>query len=137
MYGDEDRGVTILITLLTLSGPGKGRRLMVGDKSLYRIGGSGSCDLVLEGAADGHAEIRVLPGGQLELCPGGALTVNGRPVNGPLTVAVGDRIETDILGGQKAGLKTALVLSGIATRAEGEAWQPKIDLILPELGELL
>ena len=93
MYGDEDRGVTILITLLTLSGPGKGRRLMVGDKSLYRIGGSGSCDLVLEGAADGHAEIRVLPGGQLELCPGGALTVNGRPVNGPLTVAVGDRIE--------------------------------------------
>jgi 4-nitrophenyl phosphatase len=53
------------------------------------------------------------------------------------TLAVGDRIETDILGGQKAGLKTALVLSGIATRAEGEAWQPKIDLILPELGELL
>lgn len=53
------------------------------------------------------------------------------------TLAVGDRIETDIIGGQRAGLKTALVLSGVTTRAEGEAWQPKINLILPELGDLL
>lgn len=53
------------------------------------------------------------------------------------TLAVGDRIETDILGGQRAGLHTALVLSGIATREEGLAWSPKIDLIVPELGELL
>lgn len=53
------------------------------------------------------------------------------------TLAVGDRIETDIIGGQTAGLKTALVLSGVASRTEGEAWSPKIDLILPELGDLL
>jgi 4-nitrophenyl phosphatase len=53
------------------------------------------------------------------------------------TLAVGDRIETDIIGGQKAGLHTALVLSGIATRAQGEAWMPKIDLIVPELGDLI
>ncbi len=53
------------------------------------------------------------------------------------TLAVGDRIETDILGGQRAGLRTALVLSGIASRAEGEAWQPAIDLIVPELGDLI
>ncbi len=53
------------------------------------------------------------------------------------TLAVGDRIETDILGGQQAGLRTALVLSGIASRAEGEAWQPAIDLIVPELGDLI
>jgi 4-nitrophenyl phosphatase len=34
------------------------------------------------------------------------------------TLAVGDRLETDILGGQRAGLRTALVLSGISTKEE-------------------
>jgi len=53
------------------------------------------------------------------------------------TLAVGDRIETDILGGQRAGLRTALVLSGIATFEEGLAWNPRIDLIVPQLGDLL
>ena len=53
------------------------------------------------------------------------------------TLAVGDRIETDIIGGQQAGLHTALVLSGVTTREEGLAWKPKIDLIVPELGSLV
>lgn len=53
------------------------------------------------------------------------------------TLAVGDRIETDILGGQRTGLRTALVLSGISTREEALAWKPAIDLILPELGDLI
>jgi 4-nitrophenyl phosphatase len=53
------------------------------------------------------------------------------------TLVVGDRLETDILGGQQAGCKTALVLSGISTRAEAEAWQPLPDLVVDELGVLL
>lgn len=53
------------------------------------------------------------------------------------TLVVGDRLETDILGGQRAGCKTALVLSGISTRKEAESWQPQPDLILNELADLL
>jgi 4-nitrophenyl phosphatase len=40
------------------------------------------------------------------------------------TAALGDRLDTDILGGERAGLTTILVLSGATTRAEAEAWGP-------------
>lgn len=53
------------------------------------------------------------------------------------TLVVGDRLETDILGGQNAGCKTALVLSGVATREEGEAWLPKVDIIVEKLSEIV
>jgi 4-nitrophenyl phosphatase len=53
------------------------------------------------------------------------------------TLVVGDRLETDIAGGQAAGCPVALVLSGVSTRAQGEAWKPRIDLIAEELGELI
>ena len=53
------------------------------------------------------------------------------------TLVVGDRLETDILGGQKLGCPTALVLSGIATRTEGESHQPPVDVIAESLEELL
>ena len=53
------------------------------------------------------------------------------------TLAVGDRIETDILGGQRLGCPTALVLSGISTLAEAEQHTPPINLVLPDLQSLL
>ncbi len=53
------------------------------------------------------------------------------------TLVVGDRLETDILGGQNAGLPTALVLSGVSRREQAEAWRPNIDLIAEDLGELV
>lgn len=53
------------------------------------------------------------------------------------TLVVGDRLETDILGGQKLGCPTALVLSGIATREEADAHQPPVDYIAHTLGDLL
>ncbi len=53
------------------------------------------------------------------------------------TFVVGDRLETDIAGGQNAGCPTALVLSGVSTRAQGQAWLPKIDIIAENLSELV
>ena len=48
-------------------------------------------------------------------------------------LVVGDRLETDIAGGQAAGCRTALVLSGVATQEQAAAWQPAPDLIAPNL----
>jgi 4-nitrophenyl phosphatase len=53
------------------------------------------------------------------------------------TLAVGDRLETDILGGQRLGSPTVLVLSGVTTAAQAEQWQPQPNLILPNLADLL
>ncbi len=53
------------------------------------------------------------------------------------TLVIGDRLETDILGGQKAGCLTALVLSGVSTRESGENWHPKPDLIAGNLDDLI
>ncbi len=53
------------------------------------------------------------------------------------TLAVGDRLETDILGGQRTGCPTVLVLSGVTSPAQAAAWQPQPDLILPNLADLL
>jgi 4-nitrophenyl phosphatase len=52
------------------------------------------------------------------------------------TLVIGDRLETDILGGQNAGCKTALVLSGISSAADGEKWSPKPDLVSETLQTL-
>lgn len=52
-------------------------------------------------------------------------------------LAVGDRLDTDIQGAQSAGCRTAGVLSGVSTAADMQAWQPAIDLILPNLKDLV
>ncbi|GAB4505509.1 MAG: HAD-IIA family hydrolase [Anaerolineales bacterium] len=53
------------------------------------------------------------------------------------TLVVGDRPETDIAAGQAAGCRTALLLSGVTTKAQAEAWRPAPDLIASDLAELL
>ena len=53
------------------------------------------------------------------------------------TLVVGDRLETDIAGGQAAGCKTALVLSGVTTKEMADLWSPAPDIIATDLGELV
>jgi len=52
-------------------------------------------------------------------------------------LAVGDRLETDILGGFRAGCPTALVCSGVSTRAMANAYQPRPTIIAKDLAELV
>lgn len=52
------------------------------------------------------------------------------------TVMIGDRLETDILGGQRAGLKTILVLSGIHQQADIARYDIHPDWIFQDIGEL-
>lgn len=52
------------------------------------------------------------------------------------TATIGDRLDTDILGGQRAGLITICVLSGsTSSRAEAEAFGP--DFIFRDIAELV
>lgn len=53
------------------------------------------------------------------------------------TLVVGDRLETDIAAGQSVGCPTALVLSGVSTKQEAEAWNPAPDMIAKSLNELI
>lgn len=53
------------------------------------------------------------------------------------TLVVGDRLETDIAAGQTVGCPTALVLSGISTRAEAEVWKPVPSFIIQDLEALV
>lgn len=53
------------------------------------------------------------------------------------TLAIGDRFETDIVGAQRAGIHTALVLSGVSTMTNVKNSHPKPDIIANDLGELV
>ena len=52
-------------------------------------------------------------------------------------IGIGDRLETDILGAQKSGCRTGLVLSGVSTLEEANKWTPPPDLIARDLLEML
>ena len=49
---------------------------------------------------------------------------------------IGDRLDTDIVGGKRAGMATILVLSGVATADLAAASPIKPDYVLRDLGEL-
>lgn len=53
------------------------------------------------------------------------------------TLVVGDRLETDIAGGQADGCFTALVLSGVTSADMAKSWNPAPDYIANDLSCLL
>jgi 4-nitrophenyl phosphatase len=52
------------------------------------------------------------------------------------TLVVGDRLETDIVGGQRAGMPTALLLSGVTSRQQLDESQIHPDLVFEGLPEM-
>jgi 4-nitrophenyl phosphatase len=53
------------------------------------------------------------------------------------TLVVGDRAETDIIGAQAIGCRSALVLSGVTLAEQARTWMPPPDLIAANLSEVL
>ena len=53
------------------------------------------------------------------------------------TAILGDRLDTDILGGRRAGIATILVLTGISTAEEAAASPTPPDAVFPDLPQLL
>jgi len=53
------------------------------------------------------------------------------------TLAIGDRLETDIAGAQTAGIHTALVLTGASSMQQAEKFKPKPEIISHNITELI
>ena len=53
------------------------------------------------------------------------------------TLGVGDRLDTDVAGARRAGLDSALVLTGGTTRDQAEAAQPKPTHVADSLAALI
>ena len=53
------------------------------------------------------------------------------------TLVVGDRLETDIAAGQAVGCPTAVVLSGVSTQEQAQAWKPSPTIIAESLSALV
>ena len=53
------------------------------------------------------------------------------------TVMLGDRLDTDILAGERAGLLTMLVMTGVTDLAELESMDITPDIIINDLSPLV
>jgi ribonucleotide monophosphatase NagD (HAD superfamily) len=52
-------------------------------------------------------------------------------------LAVGDRLDVDVAGARRAGIDSALVLTGATTRMEADAADPRPTHVAASLGELV
>ena len=88
--------------------------------------------------------------GALEIASGARAKLIGKPepllyqlalkrlgTNEENTLAVGDRLETDIAGAQAAGIHTALVLTGASSMEQADRYSPKPDIIAESFEALI
>lgn len=95
------------------------------------IPGAGSLVAMLEVATDVRARVIGKPSAAIMQL---GLRRLGTPA--ALTAAVGDRPETDILGGQAAGMPTIAVLTGAGTAADFAVMQPGPNWVFEDLTAL-
>jgi 4-nitrophenyl phosphatase len=53
------------------------------------------------------------------------------------TVMLGDRLDTDILAGERAGMPTVLVLTGVSTREDLSSAEALPDVVVSDLPSLV
>lgn len=93
--------------------------------------GAGACIAAVESSSGVKAIIAGKPNPFLFMTA--MRRMNATPEN---TLVIGDRFETDIIGGSRAGCKTALVLTGVSKKSDIDNWNPKPDLVLSNIMDL-
>lgn len=63
--------------------------------------------------------------------------LNALDAHSETTVMIGDRMDTDIVSGLEAGMKTVLVLSGLTEREDAEGYPYRPSLIVESIADLL
>ena len=63
--------------------------------------------------------------------------MNRMGINPQRTLVIGDRLETDIAGGQRLDCQTALMLSGVSELTQARVWSPEPDWICQDITQLL
>ena len=97
-----------------------------------QVPGAGAIIAALEAATNIHPLFMGKPGKAIyQVCLNRLGTLPSE------TLAIGDRLETDIIGGQAMGCPTALVLSGVTTKEQARKWQPAPDWIGTDLETLI
>jgi 4-nitrophenyl phosphatase len=96
------------------------------------VPGAGSILTALETAAEKKAIVIGKPSPFMFKLAAERMNLSPREI-----LVIGDRLETDIAGGQSAGARTALVLSGVSTREQVIHWNPQPDLTAADLTTLI
>ncbi len=96
------------------------------------IPGAGAILAAIEAASDVKPVIVGKPSPEMYL-----VALERMKVSPEHALVVGDRLETDIAGGQKIGCRTALVLSGVTSLDAAQIWQPQPDAIFKDFSALV